>query len=254
VLAKRIVPCLDVRHGEVVKGVRFEGLRAAGNAVALAERYVAEGADELVLLDVVATLEARAAFADVVRDVAKALSIPFTVGGGIRDVATARTLIEIGADKVSVNSAALRRPELITELSREFGEQAVVVAIDAEWIGDPKYWHVRSVSGTEATGRSALDWAKEAVDRGAGELLVTSITHDGVKQGFALDLIGALTSSLPVPIVASGGAGSIQHFVDVFETAGADAGLAASVFHYGEIAIPDLKRALKAAGIEVRDV
>ncbi len=249
-LAKRIVPCLDVRHGEVVKGVRFEGLRKAGDAVALAERYVAEGADELVLLDVVATREARAAFADVVRDVARALSIPFTVGGGIADVSTARTLIEIGADKVSINSAALKRPALISELSREFGEQAVVVAIDAEWTGTR--WHVRGVSGTEATGRTALDWAREAADRGAGELLITSISHDGVKQGFALDLISTITAAVPVPVIASGGAGSVAHFVDVFRIAHADAALAASVFHYGEIAIPELKRALADARIEVR--
>jgi imidazole glycerol-phosphate synthase subunit HisF len=249
-LAKRIVPCLDVRHGEVVKGVRFEALRAAGNAVTLAERYVAEGADELVLLDVVATQEARAAFADVVSDVARVLSIPFTVGGGIADVATARRLIEIGADKVSINSAALRRPELITAMADEFGAQAVVVAIDAQWSGQE--WQVRAVSGTQATGRTALDWAREAVNRGAGELLITSMSHDGVKSGFALDLISEIGQAVTVPIVASGGAGNVQHFIDVFAQAGADAALAASVFHYGEIAIPVLKRELRDAGIEVR--
>ena len=249
-LAKRIIPCLDVRHGRVVKGVQFEGLRDTGDPVALATRYVEEGADELVLLDVVATQEARAAFADVVAQVARALSIPFTVGGGIGSIETARALITAGADKVSVNSAALRRPALITELSDEFGAQAIVCAIDAE--ATPKGWHVRTISGTTATGREAVAWAKEAAERGAGEILLTSITHDGVKQGFAVDLVRQISTTVPVPVIASGGAGTAQHFADVFLGGQADAALAASMFHFGEIAIGDLKRQLQRQGIEVR--
>lgn len=249
-LAKRIIPCLDIRHGEVVKGVRFENLSAAGSPVALAARYLEEGADELVLLDVVATQEARAAFQSVVEDVARVLSIPFTVGGGITDIATARRLIAAGADKVSINSAALRRPAFITDLAEEFGSQAVVVAIDAEWTGTR--WHVRAVSGTEPTGRVALDWAKEAAGLGAGEILLTSISHDGVKSGFAIDLVRAVSDGVTVPVIASGGAGCIAHFTDVFEAGHADAALAASVFHFGEIAIRELKLALRHAGIEVR--
>ena len=249
-LAKRIIPCLDVRHGRVVKGVKFEGLRDTGDPVALATRYVEEGADELVLLDVVATQEARAAFADVVGQVARALSIPFTVGGGIGSIETARALITAGADKVSVNSAALRRPELITELSDEFGAQAVVAAIDAE--ETPEGWHVRTISGTTATGREAVAWAKEAAERGAGEILLTSITHDGVKQGFAVDLVRRVSETVPVPVIASGGAGTAAHFADVFKRGKADAALAASMFHFGEIAVGDLKRLLAREGIEVR--
>ena len=249
-LAKRIIPCLDVRHGRVVKGVRFEGLRDTGDPVALATRYVEEGADELVLLDVVATQEARAAFANVVGDVARALSIPFAVGGGIGSIETARALITTGADKVSVNSAALRRPELIGELAEEFGSQAVVVAIDAE--ETPQGWHVRTISGTTATGRDALAWATEAAERGAGEILLTSITHDGTKQGFAVDLVRQVSERVPVPVIASGGAGTPEHFVHVLKEGRADAALAASIFHFGEIAIHDLKRQLADNGIEVR--
>ena len=249
-LAKRIIPCLDVRHGRVVKGIQFEGLRDTGDPVALATRYVEEGADELVLLDVVATQEARAAFADVVVQVARALSIPFTVGGGIGSIETARALITAGADKVSVNSAALRRPELITELADEFGSQAVVAAIDAEETASG--WHVRTISGTTATGREAVAWARECAERGAGEILLTSITHDGVKQGFAVDLVRTVSETVSVPVIASGGAGTAQHFVDVLTRGKADAALAASMFHFGEIAIGDLKRRLQAEGIEVR--
>ena len=249
-LAKRIIPCLDVRHGRVVKGVQFEGLRDTGDPVALATRYVEEGADELVLLDVVATQEARAAFADVVVQVARALSIPFTVGGGIASIETARALITAGADKVSVNSAALRRPELITELADEFGSQAVVAAIDAEETASG--WHVRTISGTTATGREVVAWAKEAAERGAGEILLTSITHDGVKQGFAVDLVRSVSRTVSVPVIASGGAGTAQHFVDVLSRGEADAALAASMFHFGEITIGDLKRRLRNEGIEVR--
>ena len=249
-LAKRIIPCLDVRHGRVVKGVQFEGLRDTGDPVALATRYVEEGADELVLLDVVATQEARAAFADVVVQVARALSIPFTVGGGIASIETARALITAGAVKVCVNSAALRRPELITELADEFGSQAVVAAIDAEETASG--WHVRTISGTTATGREAVAWAKEAAERGAGEILLTSITHDGVKQGFAVDLVRSVSRTVSVPVIASGGAGTAQHFVDVLSRGEADAALAASMFHFGEITIGDLKRRLRNEGIEVR--
>ena len=249
-LAKRIIPCLDVRHGRVVKGIQFEALRDTGDPVALATRYVEEGADELVLLDVVATQEARGAFADVVAQVARALSIPFTVGGGIGSIETARALITAGADKVSVNSAALRRPELITELADEFGSQAVVAAVDAE--ETPKGWHVRAISGTTATGREAVAWAKECAERGAGEILLTSITHDGVKQGFAVDLVRSVSRAVSVPVIASGGAGTAQHFVDVLKRGEADAALAASMFHFGEIAIGDLKRRLRAEGIVVR--
>jgi imidazole glycerol-phosphate synthase subunit HisF len=249
-LAKRIIPCLDIRHGRVVKGVRFEGLRDSGEPVDLATRYVEEGADELVLLDVVATQEARAAFAHVVADVARALSIPFTVGGGIGGIDKARELITAGADKVSVNSAALRRPELITELADEFGSQAVVAAIDAE--ETPSGWHVRTISGTTATGREAVAWAQECAGRGAGEILLTSISHDGVKHGFAVDFVRRVSESVGVPVIASGGAGTIAHFADVFVAGKADAALAASVFHFGEIGIGELKRRLRESGIEVR--
>ena len=249
-LAKRIIPCLDVRHGRVVKGIQFEGLRDTGDPVALATRYVEEGADELVLLDVVATQEARAAFADVVVQVARALSIPFTVGGGIGSIETARALITAGADKVSVNSAALRRPELITELADEFGSQAVVAAIDAEETASG--WYVRTISGTMATGREAVAWARECAERGAGEILLTSITHDGVKQGFAVELVRQVSQTVSVPVIASGGAGTAQHFVDVLKRGEADAALAASMFHFGEISIGDLKRRLRDEGIEVR--
>ena len=203
-----------------------------------------------MLLDVVATQEARAAFADVVGQVARALSIPFTVGSGIGSIETARALITAGADKVSVNSASLRRPELITELSDEFGAQAVVAAIDAE--ETPQGWHVRTISGTTATGREAVAWAKECAERGAGEILLTSITHDGVKQGFAVDLVRKVSEAVSVPVIASGGAGTVEHFVDVLTRGKADAALAASMFHFGEISVSDLKRCLASEGIEVR--
>ena len=249
-LTKRIIPCLDVRDGRTVKGVNFQNLRDAGDPVELARWYSHQGADELVLLDVSATLEGRSTFVDVVKRVAREVNIPFTVGGGISSVDIARTLIRQGADKVSVNSAAVRRPELVSELAAEFGSQAVVVAIDAAQQGSE--WLLYTHSASQGTGRKVLEWAAEVCDRGAGEILLTSIDHDGTKQGFALELTNLVSSALRVPVIASGGAGSIQHFLEVFTSGNADAAIAASVFHFQEILISDLKNSLKQAGVEVR--
>ncbi|MCA8830251.1 imidazole glycerol phosphate synthase subunit HisF [Hymenobacter pini] len=250
-LTKRIIPCLDVKDGRTVKGVRFEGLRDAGDPVALAARYAREGADELVFLDITATNQKRATLVALVRDVARELDIPFTVGGGIGTVSDVEALLMNGADKVSINSAALARPELIDELAARFGSQCIVVAADARY-HDADGWQIYTRAGTHNTGRDAVQWCREAAERGAGEILLTSMSNDGTKDGFALDITGAVSRAITIPVVASGGAGSKQDFTNVFQQAHADAGLAASIFHFGEIGIRELKEHLRQDGIAVR--
>ncbi len=249
-LAKRIIPCLDVRDGRVVKGVRFEGLRDAGDPVELAQRYNDEGADELVFLDISATLEGRKTMADIVRKMAERLFIPLTVGGGIRSVADAKALLHAGADKVGVNSAAVERPELIRELSEGFGSQAVVLAIDARSTGDA--WSVVTRSGSFDTGMDVIDWAVIGARFGAGEILLTSMDTDGVREGFDCPLTAAVSEATTIPIIASGGGGTITHFFSVLTEGKADAALAASVFHYKQIAIRDLKQELANGGLPIR--
>jgi cyclase len=251
-LSKRIIACLDVRDGAVVKGVRFEGLRHAGDPAALARRYNAEGIDELVILDVTATLESRRALAETIRAVSAELFIPLAVGGGIRSEADAAAAIEAGADKVSLNSAALRDPALLTALARRYGSQAVVVAIDAKRRGDRVAVFARS--GSEDAGRDAVEWAREAAGRGAGEILLTSMDADGTRAGFDCPLTAAVSAAVSIPVIASGGAGTFDHFVSVFTDGRADAALAASVFHDSDYTVSDLKAHLAARGIPVRRV
>ncbi len=248
-LTKRIIPCLDIKNGETVKGINFVQLRSAGDPVELAQQYVMQGADELVFLDITATVEARKTLIDLVERVAAAINIPFTVGGGISTVQDVDALLNAGADKVSINSSAVRHPALIDELARQFGSQCVVVAIDTKKEDD---WKVYVKGGREATTLYTKDWAKEIQERGGGEILLTSMDNDGTKNGFALDITGWCTSHLSIPVIASGGAGSYQHFADAFTISNADAALAASVFHFGEIKIPELKHYLKDNGIAVR--
>lgn len=247
-LTKRLIACLDVRDGTVVKGVQFDALRTAGDPASLARRYNAEGIDELVLLDVTATLEGRATFLDTVRAVANELFIPFTVGGGIRTIDDARAVFDAGADKVSINSAALRDPALITSLARVYGSQAVVVAIDAA------DWCVYSRGGTTLDTRDALAWACEAEARGAGEILLTSIDRDGTKAGFDLALTAAVSCAVNIPVIASGGAGTLDHFASVFTTGRADAALAASIFHFSEHGVSHVKHYLASRSIPIRPV
>lgn len=249
-LTKRIIPCLDVKDGRTVKGVNFVSLRDAGDPVELAQRYAQEGADELVFLDISASEEKRKTLAQLVRHVAQAIDIPFTVGGGISSVEDVGVLLDNGADKVSINSAAVRRPELISELAQRFGTQCIVVAIDAKQIEDA--WVVHLVGGKVPTKRRLFEWATEAVARGAGELLFTSMDHDGTKQGFANTALKKLSETVSVPVIASGGAGEMTHFVDTFVHGNADAALAASVFHFKEIGIPELKTYLNQHQIPVR--
>jgi len=249
-LSKRIIACLDVRDGQVVKGVNFDDLRVAGDPAALARRYNAEGIDELVILDITATLEARRALADTIERVARELFIPLTTGGGIRTDADAAAVVDAGADKVSLNTAALEDPGLITTLAGRYGSQAVVVAIDAKRSGAG--WTVFARSGTQATTRDAVAWAREAEDRGAGEILLTSIDRDGTKSGFDCDLTAAVSSAVSIPVIASGGAGTLDHFVDVFTAGRADAALAASIFHNAESSVRTLKSHLARHGIPVR--
>jgi cyclase len=251
-LSKRIIACLDVRDGAVVKGVRFEGLRHAGDPAALARRYNAEGIDELVILDVTATLESRRALAETIRAVSAELFIPLAVGGGIRSEADAAAAIEAGADKVSLNSAALRDPALLTALARRYGSQAVVVAIDAKRRGDRVAVFARS--GSEDAGRDAVEWAREAAGRGAGEILLTSMDADGTRAGFDCPLTAAVSAAVSIPVIASGGAGTLDHFVSVFTDGRADAALAASVFHDNDYTVSALKAHLAARGIPVRRV
>jgi cyclase len=249
-LSKRIIACLDVRDGQVVKGINFEGLRSAGDPAELARRYNREGIDELVILDITATLERRRAMADTIRAVARELFIPLAVGGGIRTEADAEAAVEAGADKVSLNTAALKNPELITTLAKRYGSQAVVVAIDAKKDGDRFAVYVRS--GQSETDRDAAEWAREAEARGAGEILLTSIDRDGTKVGFDCPLTAAVSHSVSIPVIASGGAGKLDDFVDVFTRGAADAALAASIFHYAETSVSALKHHLRTHDIPVR--
>tara|TARA_R110000751_G_C13643095_1_gene467144 strand:- start:57 stop:812 length:756 start_codon:yes stop_codon:yes gene_type:complete len=249
-LTKRIIPCLDIKNGRTVKGVNFVDLRDAGDPVELAKQYAKLGADELVFLDISATLEGRKTMHDMVLKVAKHVNIPFTVGGGISSIEDVDDLLHCGADKISINSSAVKRPDLVNELSNKFGSQCVVVAIDAKQIGDD--WIVHLAGGTIPTKLNLFDWAKEVEQRGAGEILFTSMNNDGTKAGFANDALAKLSESVNIPIIASGGAGTVQHFVDTFKVGKADAALAASVFHFGEIEILDLKKELKENNIEVR--
>lgn len=249
-LAKRIIPCLDVKDGQTVKGTNFVNLRQAGDPVELGRIYSMQGADELVFLDITASHEGRKTFADMVSRVASEINIPFTVGGGIGSLADAERMLEAGADKVSINSSALRRPELIDEIVSRYGSQVLVVAIDARQ--DPDGWTCYLNGGRIPTERKLFEWAREVNDRGAGEILFTSMDHDGVKQGFANVALARLSEELTIPIIASGGAGTKEHFRDAFTHGNADAALAASVFHFGEISIPELKTYLRSENINIR--
>ncbi len=249
-LTKRIIPCLDIKNGRTVKGVNFVDLRDAGDPVELAAAYAEKGADELVFLDISATEEKRKTLAQLVLNVAEQLNIPFTVGGGISSVEDVDLLLKNGADKVSINSSAVKNPELINQLSDKFGSQCIVVAIDAKNINGS--WKVHLVGGKVPTDLDLFDWAKEVERRGAGEILFTSMDHDGTKNGFANEALAKLSTELNIPIIASGGAGKIQHFQDTFIEGKADAALAASVFHFKEIEIRELKERLRTAGIPVR--
>ena len=249
----RVIPCLDVTNGRVVKGVNFVGLRDAGDPVELAARYDAEGADELVFLDITASSDGRDTMVDVVSRVAEEVFIPFTVGGGIRGVEDARRMLRAGADKVSVNTAAFERPELISEIAAEFGSQCVVCAIDARAVdGSPGHYEVYVHGGRTPTGRDAVEWAIEAVSRGAGEILLTSMDRDGTRDGFETVLTNAIVDAVNVPVIASGGVGTLDHLVEGITEGHADAVLAASIFHFGEHTVADAKRALIAAGVTVR--
>lgn len=249
-LAKRIIPCLDIKDGQTVKGTHFVDLRHAGDPVELARLYSAQGADELVFLDITATLERRKTFAELVRRIAGNISIPFTVGGGIRELADVARLLEAGADKVSVNSAALRNPKLIDEIAAHFGSQVCVLAVDARQTAAG--WRCYLDGGRVPVEKELMAWTKEAQERGAGEVLFTSMDHDGVKAGYANEALAALSGRLSIPVIASGGAGAKEHFRDAFVQGKADAALAASVFHFGEIKIPDLKSYLCRQGVSIR--
>lgn len=249
-LAKRIIPCLDVKNGETVKGTNFVNLRSAGDPVELGRRYSLCGADELCFLDITASYEGRKTFTDMVTRVAREIYIPFTVGGGINELADVERMLEAGADKVSVNSAAIHNPMLIDEVARRFGSQVIVCAIDAR--NDADGWHCYTKGGRVRQELGLFDWAYEVQERGAGEILFTSMDHDGVKRGFAIEALARLADTLSIPIIASGGAGCKEHFRDVFTLGHADAALAASVFHFGEIPVPELKRYLHEEKITVR--
>jgi cyclase len=250
-LTKRIIPCLDIQNGRTVKGTNFLNLRDAGDPVELGALYAQQGADELVFLDITATNEKRKTLSDLARRIAHHINIPFTVGGGISSVADVQTLLENGADKISVNTAAFRNPGLIAELAKEFGSQCVVLAIDAKKAADGKtYVHLNG--GRVRTETTVSDWGRKGVELGAGEILLTSMDRDGTKNGFELELTRDLATSLPVPVIASGGGGAMQHFADVFKEGFADAALAASIFHFREISIPGLKEWLRKEGINIR--
>ncbi len=248
--AKRIIPCLDVDNGRVVKGVNFVGLRDAGDPVEVAKRYNDEGADEITFLDITATHQERKTIVDIVKEVAKEVFIPLTVGGGIRELDDIYNLLDVGCDKVSINSAAIKRPDFINESAKRFGSQCIVVAIDAKRVGDS--WHIFTHGGRKDTGIDAIKWAKEAYNRGAGELLVTSMDADGTKAGFDNELNAKIADVAKIPIIASGGAGKMEHIKDAFIKGNVDAALAASIFHFREIDILDLKDYLKEQGIAVR--
>ncbi|NLR94232.1 MULTISPECIES: imidazole glycerol phosphate synthase subunit HisF [Flammeovirga] len=249
-LTKRIIPCLDIKDGKTVKGVNFVELRDAGDPVELAQIYSDQGADELVFLDITATVEKRKTLIELVQKVASKINIPFTVGGGISSVEDVSALLNAGADKVSINSSAVKRPELINELANEFGSQCIVVAVDTRFVNGEHIVHVRG--GRTPTELRTIPWVHECQERGAGEILLTSMDHDGTKAGFAIELTKEISTSLNIPVIASGGAGLEEHFIDLFQQNGADAALAASIFHFKEISIPHLKGHLKESNIEVR--
>lgn len=249
-LKKRIIPCLDIKDGRTVKGINFENIIDAGDPIELAKRYVIEGADELVFLDITATLEKRKTLTALVTRVAAEINIPFTVGGGINSIQDAMEIIEAGADKISINSAAVLDPNLISEIAKNYGSQCVVVAIDTKYVDGE--WMVFRNGGKIATNLKAVDWAKTAADLGAGEILLTSMNNDGTKDGFACDITNQISQAVSIPVIASGGAGTMQHFADVFQQTKATGALAASVFHFSEIAIPDLKKFLDTQNIPVR--
>ena len=249
-LAKRIIPCLDIKNGQTVKGINFENITDVGDPVELGALYAQMGADELVFLDITATNEKRKTLSELVTRIAKHINIPFTVGGGISSVEDVSVLLACGADKISVNTSAVRNPQLISDLAGQFGSQCVVLAIDTKYINDE--WYVFLNGGRVPTDIKTVDWAKQAVALGAGEILLTSMNNDGTKDGFALDITRAVSEAVNVPVIASGGAGTMEHFVEVFDAGKADAALAASIFHYKEIGIPQLKMFLKEKGVEVR--
>jgi cyclase len=249
-LTKRIIPCLDIKDGRTVKGVNFINIQDAGDPVELAAAYATQGADELVFLDISATNEKRKTLVSLVKEIARHINIPFTVGGGISSVHDVGPLLEAGADKVSVNSAAVRNPVLIDELSKDFGAQCIVLAVDARKIDNQ--WIIHTHGGKQPTDKKLFSWAKEGQERGAGELLFTSMDHDGTKSGFAIDPLGKLHELLSIPVIASGGAGQEEHFIDAFILGKADAALAASIFHFGQIKIPALKKFLQQKGINIR--
>jgi imidazole glycerol-phosphate synthase subunit HisF len=249
-LAKRIIPCLDIKDGQTVKGINFVNIKSVGDPVELGALYAEQGADELVFLDITATHEGRKTFVKLVKRIAREINIPFTVGGGISELKDADALLSAGADKISINSSAVRNPKLIDDLALNFGSQFVVLAIDA--CGENDYWTVTVNGGRIPTDKELFSWAKEGESRGAGEILFTSMNHDGTKNGFANMELAKMADMLRIPIIASGGAGNMDHFVDVFTAGKADAGLAASIFHYKEIAIPDLKSYLRAKKISIR--
>jgi imidazole glycerol-phosphate synthase subunit HisF len=249
-LKKRIIPCLDIKDGRTVKGINFVDIRDAGDPIELAKKYVNEGADELVFLDITATQEKRKTLVSLVEKIAKEINIPFTVGGGINSVEDAVAIIKAGADKVSINSSGVKNPQLITEIANQFGSQAVVVAVDTKY--ENEEWYVYVSGGKISTGLKTVEWAKEAVALGAGEILLTSMNNDGTKNGFAIDITKAVSEAVNVPIIASGGAGSKKHFKNIFEQTKATGALAASIFHFGEIPIPILKEYLRKENIAVR--
>ncbi|MFH1001618.1 MAG: imidazole glycerol phosphate synthase subunit HisF [Bacteroidota bacterium] len=249
-LKKRIIPCLDIKDGRTVKGVNFIDIIDAGDPVELAKRYVQDGADELVFLDITATIEKRKTLAALVEKIAKVINIPFTVGGGINSLEDAQEIIKSGADKVSINSSAVKKPSLISEIANEFGSQSVVVAIDSKW--ENNEWKVFVGGGKFSTGINTLVWAKQAELLGAGEILLTSMNNDGTKNGFAIDILIEVSRAVNIPVIASGGAGSMEHFKEVFEQTNVSAALAASIFHFGEIPVPKLKHYLKTINIPVR--
>jgi cyclase len=249
-LKKRIIPCLDIKDGRTVKGVNFVALRDAGDPIELAKRYVCEGADELVFLDITATIEKRKTLSELVRKIAKEINIPFTVGGGIYSLEDAQAVIRAGADKVSINSAALKNPLLITEIADEFGSQCVVIAIDTKF--DNNEWTIFVSGGKIPTTLKTMDWAKQIEHLGAGEILLTSMNNDGTKTGFAISILDQISKAINIPVIASGGAGTIEHFKEVFEKTKVSAALAASIFHFGMVSIPELKSYLKTQNISIR--
>lgn len=249
-LTKRIIPCLDIKDGKTVKGINFINLKDAGDPVELGIKYAELGADELVFLDITATVEKRKTLVELVKRIAQNINIPFTVGGGINDIQAVNALLESGADKITVNSSAVNNPKLIDELSNRFGSQCIVLSIDTKLIGNTH--KIFTNGGRTETDKELVEWASEAVNRGVGEILLTSMDHDGTKDGFAIEITKQLSELLPVPVVASGGAGNMEHFVDVFRKGKADAALAASIFHFGEIEIPELKKYLRNNNIPVR--